>query len=154
MPSCDVCGAEGRLVKALIEGTELNVCQNCAKFGKILKAPVMFVKKGAVIKHEQKPEPLEIIVPDYSTLIRKKREEMGLTQEDFAKKIAEKESIMQKIEAGQMEPSINIAKKLERFLNIKLVEQYDEKGVALSAKGKTAEFTIGDAIKLKQRKRE
>ena len=123
MPSCDVCGAEGRLVRALIEGTELNVCQNCAKFGKILKAPVMFVKKGAVIKHEQKPEPLEIIVPDYSTLIRKKREEMGLTQEDFAKKINEKISVIHNLESGKLEPSIDLARKLERSLGIRLVEE-------------------------------
>ncbi|MBD3313307.1 TIGR00270 family protein [Candidatus Woesearchaeota archaeon] len=150
MPSCDMCGAEGKLVRALVEGTELNVCSGCAKFGKAIPSPVRFVKKQKEVR-EQKPESLDIIVPEYSRIIRKKREEAGISQDDLAKKIAEKQSVIQKVESGQMEPSINLAKKLENFFKIRLIEKYDEKGGALSTKRKTAEFTIGDAIRVKQK---
>src|SRR3990167_6073772 len=37
MPSCDMCGKEGAGAIALIEGVELTVCQNCARFGKITR---------------------------------------------------------------------------------------------------------------------
>ncbi|MBU0535832.1 MAG: TIGR00270 family protein [Nanoarchaeota archaeon] len=151
MPSCDMCGAEGKLVRSLIEGTELNVCKDCSKFGKTLASPVMFFKKQQIVK-ESKPELLEIIVAGCSRIIKQKREQMGITQEDLAKKIAEKESIIQKIESGQTEPSLSVARKLEKFFNILLVEAYDEKGGAMSTKRKTAEFTIGDAIKIKHTK--
>lgn len=151
MPSCDMCGSQGKLVRALIEGTELNVCQQCAKFGKVLKIPVTFVKKQVIVK-QPKPEPLEIIVSDYNSIIKKKREELGITQEELAIKIAERESIINKVEAGQMEPSISLAKKLEKLLEVKLIEVFEDKGGALSTKTKTAEFTIGDSIILKRRK--
>lgn len=152
MPSCDMCGQSGKLFRALIEGTEMRVCQNCSKFGKILANPVTFVKKKVIVEKPSRPEPVEMIVEGYSELIKKRRGELGLTQEELAMKIAERESIIQKAEAGQTEPSISLARKLERFLGIKLVEQYEDKGGALSTKSKSAEFTIGDVVKIRQRK--
>ena len=73
-------------------------------------------------------ELIQMVVSDYAQKIRKAREKMGLTQEEFAKKLAEKWSIMQKIESGQFKPSIEMARKLERILNIELIEQYSEGG--------------------------
>ena len=35
--NCDMCGKSGDIHVALVEGTELNVCDNCARFGKILR---------------------------------------------------------------------------------------------------------------------
>ncbi|MCX8146860.1 MAG: multiprotein bridging factor aMBF1 [Candidatus Woesearchaeota archaeon] len=149
MPSCEMCGKEERLLKVEVEGAVLSVCKECAKFGKIISSPVTFIKKEKVTKivKAQKPEPFEIIVPGYGKLVKKKREELGLKQEELAKKIAEKETLIQKIETEQIEPSIEVARKLERFLGIKIVEEYEEKGGALSTKTKTAEFTIGDLMK-------
>ena len=33
---CDMCGNEGRLVRASIEGSEMTVCNGCARYGKII----------------------------------------------------------------------------------------------------------------------
>jgi putative transcription factor len=151
MPSCDMCGTQGKLFRVLIESTEMQVCQNCSKFGKILANPVTFVKKN-VVQKPARPELVEIIVEGYNDIIKSKRMEMGLTQEELANKMAERESILQKVEAGQIEPPIAFARKLEKFMGIKLVEQYEDKGGALSTKSKSAEFTIGDMVKIKQRK--
>ncbi|MCX6707306.1 MAG: multiprotein bridging factor aMBF1 [Candidatus Woesearchaeota archaeon] len=152
MPSCDMCGAQGKLFRVLVEETEMYVCQKCSKFGKILANPVTFIKKKVVLEKSAKPEPVEMIVEGYSDMIKKRREELGLTQEELAKKIAERESIIQKVEISQIEPSISLARKLEKFLSIRLVEQYEDKGGSLSTKSKSAEFTIGDMVKIKQRR--
>ena len=152
MPSCDMCGAQGKLFRVLVEETEMHVCQQCSKFGKILANPVTFVKKHVVVEKPARPDPVEMIVEGYSEMIKKKREELGLTQEELAKKIAERESMIQKAEAGQAEPSISLARKLEKFLAIRLVEQYEDKGGSLSTKSKSAEFTIGDMVRIKQGK--
>ena len=37
MALCDMCGKETKLIVALIENTELNVCEKCGKFGKIIR---------------------------------------------------------------------------------------------------------------------
>ena len=42
---CDLCGKEDELYLALIEGTELNVCKNCSKFGKIIKKIIRETKE-------------------------------------------------------------------------------------------------------------
>src|SRR3989338_8945498 len=95
MPNCDMCGRNSELFLANIEGTELNVCQNCAKYGRIIKKiqqVIKIEKKLKSIEKENKPEIIETIVDDYSQKIRKAREKLGLSYEDFAKKINEKES--------------------------------------------------------------
>lgn len=150
--NCDLCGkVEGSLARALIEGVELDVCSTCGKFGKIL-APVKRYSPKEQRKMLQKAEPKEekiaLLAENYSGIIKQKRESMGLSQQDFAKKINEKESTVRHMETGTFEPSIPLAKKLEKMLGIRLVEEYEEKHE--SAKRKSEEgFTLGDFIKTK-----
>ena len=54
--------------------------------------------------------------------IRNKRDELGLKQEDFAKMLNEKESIIHKLETGEFKPSLKLAKKLEKKFGLKLIE--------------------------------
>lgn len=151
--NCEMCGSEEKLFKTLIEGTELNVCKKCAKFGKIISEVKIETKekKPAKIEQETAPEKevLQIIVPDYGQRIKKAREALGLKQEDFAKKINEKISLIHNIESNRFEPSISLARKLEKFLKITLVEQYEEERDKAS-KAKSDTFTIGDFIKVKK----
>ena len=129
---CDLCGATKNLVRAKIEGTELIVCQECAKFGTILgpiKTKQEKAKKRKKEKQTIKPsteEEILIINPNYPTIIKKAREKLGLKQSEFAELIKEKESVVHKLETGELEPSIKLAKKLEHILKIKLIEQYHE----------------------------
>jgi len=145
---CDMCGSEGKLYQAVIEDAELNVCHECSKFGKVIGV----VKQNEVdneavkVSKEYKPEIMEMIVQDYAEKIRKKRGSLGLKQEEFAKNISEKESLIQKIEAGHFEPSIGLAKKIGKFLKIKLTEEYEEKHEK-QVQSKTDSFTLGDFIK-------
>lgn len=153
-----MCGREAQLVKARIEGTELEVCQECTKFGEVIEKPDIKTKTIPIGRPSRpipkRKEIIQVILPDYAQKIRQAREKMGLKQEEFAKKLNEKASIMQKIESGQFKPSIDMARKLERRLGIRLVDQYDEGGEIpiASPKRKEEGFTMADFIKDKRKK--
>ncbi|MBU2561025.1 MAG: TIGR00270 family protein [Nanoarchaeota archaeon] len=156
MSTCDMCGKESDLVKARIEGTTLDVCGECVRFGEIISRPAIRTKglpqRQAPLRPKRK-EILQIIVADYADKIKNAREKMELTQEEFAKKLNERTSIMQKIEVGQFRPSIDMARKLESELHVRLVEQYDEAGeIPLSTpKTKGEGFTLGDFVKVRKK---
>lgn len=154
-----MCGAEvEKLYRTLIEGTELMVCHKCSRFG-VVKAVVE--SRSLVEKHkkrlirksgrdkettEQQAVEIDFIIPDYATRVKKAREKKALKQESLAKAIAEKESVIHNIESGRLEPSIELARKLERFLGIKLVEKIsDNKQNYKKLSSKT--LTIGDVLK-------
>jgi len=150
-----MCGEEIEYaVVASIEGVELNVCNKCAKFGKVIRKTKPQVKeektkKDLVRSVPQREKIIQILVEDYSIKIKNAREKTGLKQEDFAKKINEKASLIHNIESGKFEPSIKLARKIEKFLNIKLIEQHEEQHA--ETKGGSSEgFTIGDFIKVKK----
>jgi putative transcription factor len=143
---CEICGKEAKLVSAIIEDVKMNVCSECASFGKVLRQPVepTEIKAGKTKKPEE--EKVEIIVPDFARKIRKAREKLGLEQEKFGQKLGIKESIIHKIETGDFKPSIEMARKMEKILNIKLVMEYSEEKKTYAA-GESEGFTIGDLIK-------
>ena len=151
---CDICGKEEKLFRTIIEGTELKVCMNCGKFGKVLGPVKEIEKEERLIKREistvHEIEEIEDIVPNFSQILKKKRESMRLEQKDFAKKISEKESVVHKMETGEFKPSIKTARKSERILGIKLIEEYEEEHIGFKS-GKSEGFTIGDLIKIKKK---
>jgi putative transcription factor len=152
--ACDMCGSEKKLFKADIEGSILNVCKSCSRFGKVIseiKEPEKIKPKKIIIESGPEPEIIEMIVDDFAEKIRNKREKLGLKQEDFAKIISEKESVIHKLETGEFQPSLELVKKLEKALKIKLIEEYEEKHKK-TAKISSGPTTIGDLIKIKTRK--
>ena len=124
--ACDLCGRSSDLVKAKVEGVVLNVCGSCAKHGKVLETPsfnprkedIAYVKYG-VQKYE------EVIVDNYSKLVKDAREKLCLTHKELSQKVAERESVLSKIETGNMTPDLALARKLQRVLNIKLIEKVE-----------------------------
>jgi len=149
-----MCGKEAELFKATVEGTQLNVCKSCSRYGKVLKKVIepakQMPKPIKKIEIVQKEEVEEIIVENYPALIKDKRESLGLKQEELAKKLNERESLIQKVESGHMRPSIKLAKKLERFLGIELVEEFKRKAFE-SNKKSSGPLTIGDLIAIKRK---
>ena len=146
MPACEMCGVEKKLLTVLIEGAELRVCKNCSSFGQVVKKPI--IKKKQVVKEKKSElEIIQVIRNDYPKIIREKREKLGLKQKEFAKFLAERESLIHKIEAGSYAPSLKMARKMERQLSIKLVERKQIEPQKLETK--TEKFTIGDMINVK-----
>ncbi len=157
---CDLCGKQGELFRAKVEGSELTVCKNCSKYGKVLGYAASLAQKGSQAtkptnQAAQKPalkEPEEFILANYSELIRRKREQLKLNQEDFAKLLNEKLSILHKIETNSFEMSIEQARKFEKILHLKLVEIFKEPDMKIHEQKKQG-FTLGDFIKIRQKKR-
>ncbi len=154
---CDICGSKEATARALIEGTEMSVCQGCSSFGKVvtvIRHELPARKKKAEPEHEElvaersRGELVQLIVPDYGNIIKNRREKLDINQEDAAKKLCIKESLLHKIETGNFEPNIELARKLEKFFGIKLVEQVEEQTVHTTKPG-SEELTIGDFIKIK-----
>ena len=145
---CELCGAEGRLYKVKIEGSIMNVCEKCKRFGTPISTyhkPINYKKKKKTI---EKPEIIEEIVPDYANLIREARESHKMKQDEFARKINEKDSIIHKIETGHFKPSLKLAKKIEKFFGIKLIQEIEDSDNKVKTSDDTGSgFTIGDFIK-------
>lgn len=152
---CELCNLGEARYKILVEGAELAACERCKSSGKVTKTLRAELPKKKKTKEQTKPQPapkkefIESVVEDFSRRIRKARERLGMTQRDFARKISEKESVVHKLETGAIEPSIVLARKLERLLKIKLVEQREEEAEIKEQDKKEAsdKFTIGDIIK-------
>jgi len=145
---CELCGKNSKLTDAIIEGAMLSVCSNCVRFGKVVLVQKIEPARKVPRKIELEEES-EIITENYSQLIKKARESMEIRQKELAKKISEKESVIHKLESGSMKPTISLARKLEKFLSIKLIEIYkaqEKKQLDLSNPG----LTIGDLLKLKK----
>jgi len=153
---CDMCGTDSGLVLAEIEGVKLQVCSRCARFGKVIKrvqTPDPKAKRKAEAKQVEvvvPPPPEWVLVDDYANRIRDKRESLGLKQEEMGKRLAEKASLLQKIETGGFIPGIDLARKIERILSITLLEKTEQFETTLpKAKGKG--LTLGDIIAVRKK---
>jgi putative transcription factor len=160
-----MCGQDvPKLRKITIEGSVLSVCQNCVKFGSGQEA-----SKGgetAVIpdtiterleRREKRLKTKDVyeqagdeLALDYSGRIRKARAQKGLSQEDLAKKINEKKSVVAKLEHGDMVPDEKLVKKLERALDISLKEKISSV-VTPQKSEQSKRMTLGDFIKFKKK---
>ena len=140
---CEICGKESNLYRCLIEKIEMDVCENCSRFGKNFGESSLSKSK----LNKKSISTFVIVTKDYSKIIKENREKRTLKQEEIASKLNIKESLIHKIENGNIELSIELAKKFEKFFNIKLLEEYKEE-VNLG-KIESKEMTIGDLLKEK-----
>jgi putative transcription factor len=154
---CEMCGSDTKLFKTLIEGTELNLCSECSRYGKIIsplkdrhkKARDKRIEEKASQKRETDilPRKITVLSDDYPFRIKNARERKGLTQKQLAKALSEKESLIHNIESGRFKPPIDQAKKFERYLKIKIVEEIEDKAEPMKS-SKRASLTIGDMLNL------
>lgn len=148
---CDMCGVNRQQFRALIEGTELSVCRACLKYGKALGSlsprPITIKQSTKQQKLQSEDEYAEYIDENYSNIIKQAREKLNLKQEELGKALNEKVSLIQNIEREKIKPSLALARKLEKYLKISIIRTYEEHPVEKSKK--TAKYTIGDFIKLK-----
>lgn len=121
-----MCGREENLYKILLEGSILEVCENCSSFGEIIDMPKRPIFDDDIKGEHLEPETKELLVSNFGEKIRKARERKGLTQQQLALNLAEKESIIHRLEGGHFKPSDKLVKKLEQFLQIKLIGGLDE----------------------------
>ena len=156
MPACELCGAVGQLYKTRIEGTELSVCHACSGLGTVI-APISFApkkeKRKAFAPAPEHSSSVHVLVGDFSKRIKACRERLRLSQQEFAARLQERESLVQHLENGSLRPSVELARKLERLLGIVLIEKIDSpqtNAKTPSSKG-GEDLTLGDIIVLRKR---
>jgi len=165
---CPICGSIiwGKGQRVLLEGAKITVCHNCAQHGiKIQKPPTSkYIKKSFSPykkNHPQrtglkKPNVDELeIIQDYTKKIRNVRNSLGLNQDQFAQKLNEKPSLLRRIEAGKVEPTIKLAKKIEDVYKIKILKKITE----IEAKVESSKYmkkssgtSLGDIAFIKKKK--
>ncbi len=140
--TCEMCGVQGVTKVTLIEGSQLNVCKTCAKYG--TAKPIERERRETVrIEYE--------LVPNFIEEIKSAREKSGFSQSQFAQQLGEKESTYQKWELGTLYPSIPVARKIERRLGLKLVQPLSQEDIVLTSTN-SEEPTLADMVKIKTRK--
>jgi len=160
---CEMCGKDTELFLTEIEGIQLQVCKICGSHGSVIKrvlTPQEVVKKEEkekeavkrLLQPSEEKEVVQLIVEGYPKLIKDAREKLKLSQEEFALKISEKQNLIHHIETGKMEPNLDLARKIEKFLHIKLVDQV-EMAREHTKSSKNEPLTIGDMITVKSRKK-
>jgi putative transcription factor len=139
---CEMCGnkVSGPLKTVRIEGATLQVCNQCARFGTEIQggrkpdvrgrpgtAPAgVRVTPGHTIPSRRPRDVLDLmegeIVDDYGTRIRDARMAKGWTQKDLALQIMERELLIKKLEKAELIPEDELRKKLEKVLEIRLID--------------------------------
>ena len=151
---CDLCGRTGEMYKAIVEDSAITVCSQCTKYGEVTGKVI--TETPASKPKKQKPktlpkEEIELFVSNLGEIIKQKRELLGLNQKQFAGRIGEKESILKKIETGHIFPTMEKARKLEKDLGVKLIEEMED-AVPQNQK-ESGPLTLGDFVKIKKRNR-
>ncbi len=162
---CEICGKDvPRTFSVEIEGATMKTCKACAKFGTPVKdkgkgstssstpADRREVLRKVMEKRERMKRGRDIyedikeeIVGDYPDMVRRARNQQGMTREELAKKINEKESVIAKVESGNMLPDESLRKKLERTLHLKLTQEISKKHVT-NYHDEDEGMTLGDWI--------
>ncbi len=158
---CEICGRpiRGKGFKILVEGSEMTVCEDCKNYG--IEKPKVSQKKSfaprpIISKPANRPRDLSIdlgeeLVENFHIIIRRERERRGWSQEDLAKKIQEKVSLIKKIENAEITPEPEVIEKLERVFDIKLRERVEE--VKVETKRVNMTPTLGDIVVIRRKRK-
>lgn len=161
---CEMCGVDvPKLKKITIEGSNLSVCPKCAKFGtesSIKMGPEESIYTPTITERLERREKrlrtkdvfeqsYDELALDYPKRIRRARTSMGLSQDDLAKKINEKKSVVAKLESGDMVPDEKLIKKLEKALDISLRERISAVEPP-KRRGAGKAMTLGDFLRVER----
>lgn len=166
---CDLCGSGGDLYQARIEGTVMTVCASCKEHGEVIrKLPTAQELKAEAKRRQREPESapfdeeaphrpapataetLLLVKEGYGPIIKRAREQLGLKQEDLAKRLRIKESQLHKYETGGKRPDLETARLLEKALRINLVEEHVEEHGRQARSAQSGPLTIGDMIRTRK----
>jgi putative transcription factor len=97
-----------------------------------------------------RPPPLEVeLVENFGAVIRRARENLGLSREALAAMLGVKETVLRRIETGQLQPDLALAKRLERALGVRLLVEAAEEGVAKSGGKVERGLTLGEVAEIR-----
>ena len=153
---CELCGRVGECKPAMVDGVKMMLCPSCLKHGHGVRItpvqestkniPVLSRIKKPVVKDVYKNMDKEL-VSDWNTRIKNAREKKGLTREELGFRIGERTVTISKIENGELRPSDKMIEKLEKELNITLLEEVSSVPSFSTGSRSSSGFTLGDFIK-------
>ena len=164
--NCDICGKviAGLAFRVRVEGAKMLVCSSCQHLGKSYQeerpvptrpyAPsTLRMPRTTHRRAPELPRGMEEseVAEDYSNLVRSHRMKMGLSQEELAKQVKERLSVIQKIEIGKIAPDSRLCRELEHVLRIKLL--VPRKATPAPKMAAPAEVTLGDIIRVKEKQK-
>lgn len=122
MEECELCGRQMKDVYIVsIEGADLRVCTGCARGKKVIYREVeqpKNVQRKTIRKTDEDVE----LVEGYGRRVRAARDSMQIPLKVLGEMINEKEAHLLRVEEEKTRPSIELTKKLEKALNIKLTQ--------------------------------
>ena len=152
---CELCGTECDCKPANVDGVKMMLCPRCMRYGQRIstsdstpirvKKPMLDRIKRPKVKDVYKDMEKEL-VSDWNEIIKNARERKGLSREELGFKIGERTVTISKIENGDLRPSDKMVEKLEKELEITLVEKVS--GVSTMPRSSQSRgLTLGDFIK-------
>ncbi|MET1101990.1 MAG: multiprotein bridging factor aMBF1 [Pyrodictiaceae archaeon] len=90
------------------------------------------------------------VVSDYAERVRKARERLGWSQKMLAERVRESENVIRRIELGKLKPTIDLARRLERVLGIKLLEPVVEEPETSDRERGGFHLTLGDIAEIRE----
>jgi len=155
---CEICGMPivGRPYYAEVDGVEMVLCASCylklTRSGRArpLRRPKP-VRQASTSRRRAARGVADLeIVEDYDYKIRSAREAKGLTTAELASKLRVSEALLRKIEQGKLKPSIELARKMERILGVKLVVPVEEPEVEAEEQPLPEYPTFGDVVVIRK----
>lgn len=149
--NCEICGRKiTNPIKIEIDNSILNVCKDCSRFGTIVIEKKVKKPTSKPMSTSPKKEIEEELIENFGEVIRKRREALNISREEFAKKLGEKESVIRRIENGEIYPPYDLLIKIEKLLKISLrtkIEKVTELDIP------NMNLTLGDVAVLKEGKK-
>ena len=129
MTECEICGVEikkGHARYIQIGTSKLRVCEACARYGTAVVEPEnknsssLLARKGNLhhkgMDIEIEELDMDMDMEDYGRKVKEAREKAGLKQEELARMINEKHSLLRKIENDAITPTEEVRMKIQRVL--------------------------------------
>ena len=163
--NCEICGTEikGLPYKTKIDNSVMITCKECSKYGKVQHQPQKqrnnrnkkhnnnhYRSRRPQKSYNKRSEDEFELVDNYQKIIRQAREKKNLTQKKLGEKIYERESVIAHIETGKMVPTPQLARKIEKILNIKIIEKIESDEREYQDVRRFHEATIGDIARIKR----
>jgi len=152
---CELCGKECECRPGEVDGVRMMLCPNCMKHGKGIKVPSASAPRAnvSILSRIRKPKRKDVykdmdkeLVSNWDSIIKKARQKKGYSREELGFKIGERTVTIAKFENGDLKPSDDVAKKLEKELDISLFEEVKEIHLPGDKSGGRG-LTLGDFIK-------
>lgn len=154
---CELCGRVCECKPALVDGVRMMLCPGCIRHGEIIKETPKPKPQKPIIDRIKRPPVKDVykdmnkeLVNDWNIIIKDARKKKGLSREELGFKIGERTVTISKIENGDLKPSDKVVTKLEKELDIKLLEEVERVPSNLSTSSPKG-LTLGDFIKTEEK---